>query len=217
MFLKYKTLKKVFPNLAFTSYVSELKKIFKDCNTVLDLGCGAWSPVSFLDWEYSLGVDACSDSLFEAKQKSTHTEFRQMDIKNIVQTFSKDKFDCCVALDFIEHFTKQDGLKIIEDMEKVAKKLIVISTPNGEVLPFKGRDSSLEDHLSSWSVNELKELGFKVVGIYGDKSLRGPSHSLKFKPKILWGLISEMTHFCYARYLFPQRAAALLCYKPVTR
>lgn len=211
-----KIFKEVFPNISFISYIFELRKILKDCRTVLDLGCGDWSPISFLDFEYTVGVDACESSLIEAKNRGTHDEYYLYNIREIDNKFSKDSFDCCVAMDAIEHLSKEDGLKLIKDMELIASKKVVIFTPNSYILPYKARFIDLEDHLSLWSIDEMEKFGYKVIGIYGEKLLRGKSHGLRFHPRFVWAIVSELTHRLYARS-YPKRAAAILCHRDITR
>jgi len=210
----FRMFKEVFPNVSFISYISELRKMLKDCRTVLDLGCGAWSPISFLDFEYSLGVDGCESSMAEAENRGTHDEFYRGNVQEIVDKFADKHFDCCVALDIIEHLSKEDGYKLVRDMEKIAQKKVVIFTPNGFVSPYQSGDVDLEEHLSVWSVDEMKKLGYRVLGVYGDKLLRGKAHGLRFRPRIVWGIISELTQRLYARSC-PKRAAAILCIKNI--
>lgn len=202
----FRIFKKVFPNFSFTTYVNELGKILGDCRSVLDLGCGVISPISFLDIEYSVGVDCCESTISEAKKRGTHDEFCTYKVQDIGNEFSNKQFDCCVALDIIEHLCKEDGYKLIRDMEEIASKKVVIFTPNGFKLPYltKNIDIDFEKHLSSWDTAEMKKLGYKVIGIYGYKPLRGRAYSLRFHPKIIWGIISELTHYpeLTANFLF---------------
>lgn len=203
----------VFPNFAYISYVFELRKILGDCQTVLDIGCGPSSPIRFLEFEYSVGVDGHEPSLTEARNKGTHNEFHLCDVREISKKFTEKQFDCCVAADVIEHLHKEDGYQLIRDMERIASTKVVIFTPNG-FMPQQGKRGNLQKHLSGWDVDEMEKLGYRVVGMFGHNFFRGESHNLRFRPKFFWGIISELTHYLYARKN-PRKAAAILCIKNV--
>ena len=116
-----------------------------------------------------------------------------------------------MALDLIEHLTKEDGLKLIRDMETIAAKKIVIFTPSG-FLSQPSHDGDLQEHLSGWEPEEMRKLGFQVLGMQGPKFLRGEEHQHKYRPKQFWGIISALGHYFYTRRR-PERAAAMLCVK----
>lgn len=63
--------------------------MLEDCRTVLDLGCGAWFPISFLDFEYSVGVDSCELTIARAKDRGTHDEFYLYNVQEITDRFSE--------------------------------------------------------------------------------------------------------------------------------
>ncbi len=203
--------KLTFPRLLFFSYLNTMRKELADCRSCLDIGCGGGSPVRHLQFEYSLGVEGHVPTLEGAKREHTHNEFFLVEATEVGLHFSANQFDCCVALDLIEHLTKADGLKLIGDMERIAAKKILIFTPNG-FLPQQSTDGDLQEHLSGWTADEMKSLGFKVYGMHGLKALRGKEHQHRLKPAALWGIISALSHFLYLRRN-PKNAAAILCVK----
>ena len=68
--------------------------------------------------------------------------------------FSHDKFDLIIMADVIEHFEKPDGLRLLHDLKKVSKKLI-ITTP----IVFSRQDACFgndyEIHRSVWSIGDF--------------------------------------------------------------
>lgn len=202
---------KLLPNLSALSYILRLNKHLKDCKTVLDIGCGELSPLSYLKIDQMTGVEKHVPSLKNAKKNQTHHVYISEDITNISRKFKKNQFDACVALDVIEHLPKKEGYRLIKDMEKIARKKIVLFTPNG-FLNQPSNNNQYQEHLSGWTAQEMKDLGFQVTGVYGLKSLRGAKHELKYKPKIFWGLVSELTNIVYTSK-HPAKAAAILCIK----
>ena len=79
------------------------------------------------------------------------------DIRNLTDYFKRGQFDACIAIDVIEHLPKEEGLKLMEDMESIAKRKIIIFTPNG-FFGRKNRPPTAIYRLDSfWSGSRLNE------------------------------------------------------------
>jgi len=207
--------RQTFPQVALFSYVNGLNKALAECRTCLDIGCGGGSPIRLLNFEYSVGVEGHARTLVEARRNYTHTEYCLARAQDIGKHFTEGQFDCCVALDLIEHLTKEAGDQLIRDMERIASKKVVLFTPNG-FLPQRGADGDLQAHRSGWDAAGMSARGYQVVGMLGHKALRGEQHQHRFRPQFLSGLISQLSHYAYTRS-HPTHAAALLCIKDVQR
>lgn len=205
-------IKKTFPNLALFTLSFELDNVLFDCDSVLDLGCGDNSPLGFIKKKkYSVGVDGFKKSIQISKSKNIHDKYLHKDILKIKNDLPKKSFDAVIALDVIEHLEKKEGFKLIRLMEHFAVKKVILLTPNGFVNQT-GEENGLQEHLSGWNVSDFRKLGFKVYGRYGIKSLRSEKAELKYRPKILWGFISEFSNLLYSR-TNPERAYSLLAIK----
>jgi len=185
--------------------------MLRDCLTVLDIGCGELSPLKFIDSKIT-GVDIGRNTIAAAKKNRTHNHYKVLDIKQLITEFKPKSFDAVVGLDVIEHLKKQDGEKLIKQMEKIAIKKVIIFTPNG-FMPQKG-ESIYDKHLSGWTAAEMKRKGYQVFGIYGPRILRGEWHKIKFKPEFFWTIISELIQWSFI-YNNPEEATALLCIKNI--
>jgi hypothetical protein len=137
-----------------------------------------------------------------------------MNALDLDKTFSPKSFDCVLGLDLIEHLEKEEGFRLISMMEKIAKKRVIIFTPNGLLPQEEFGGNILQIHKSGWSVEEMREKGFRVIGILGWKPLRGSKGSLKFSPKTFWSIISTLTQQVVKNR--PQWAFQILCVKDVT-
>jgi len=196
--------RKSFPNIPFVLFVYKMKQFLDGYQSILDIGCGPNSPLSLLNFQYSVGLDADKLNIKKAKKNKTHDKYVLSDARKIRKIFPSKSFDSVAALDLIEHLPKKDGFCLIEDMEEIARKKVIIFTPNGFI--------AHPDHLSGWNVAEMRNSGYKVYGIYGLKFFRENNYGIRFRPKIFWGLISELTNCLYS-YHHPEKAVALLCLK----
>jgi len=187
-FVKKKAIKPLYIKL-FPSWIKLLKKEISDCDTVLDLGCGYNSLIQYCNVPFSVGVELFEPYLEESKKKGIHNEYIKEDIRKV--ELKPKSFDAVVLLDVLEHLTEEEGYELIKKMGKWARKKIIIFTPNGLVYQDGYDNNSLQEHKSGWSVKKLEKLGFKVYGINGWKKLRGYKASIKYKPTLLWRIISE--------------------------
>jgi SAM-dependent methyltransferase len=192
----------------------EFQKALQDCSKILDLGCGDGSPLLALAQKpYSVGVDLFAPSIEKAKKLNIHNEYFQSDVMKIDELFPAKSFDAVMALDLIEHLEKEQGLALLKKMESVARKKIIIFTPNGFLTQGIHFDNPLQEHQSGWTVKEMKKLGFKVIGIGGFKPLRGDLAQIKWKPVFLWTIVSYITQL-FTRDV-PSLAFSLLCIKEI--
>jgi hypothetical protein len=119
-------------------------------------------------------------ALDEARARGTHDEYHLADVKKVAEEFPNRRFDACVALDVIEHLEKEDGWRMLESMQKLAARRVVIFTPNG-FIPQKSKDGDLQEHLSGWTADEMRARGYQVFGMYGPKWMRGEYHMVKYQ------------------------------------
>ncbi|MGO9607079.1 MAG: class I SAM-dependent methyltransferase [Candidatus Binataceae bacterium] len=177
-------------------------------DSVLDVGCGENSPLRKLKHPPAgmVGIDA-----FPGVATGIHDEYIVGSALSIEKRFRPQSFDCVVALDVIEHLTKADGYRLIRMMERIARRTIVIFTPNGFLsqLPYEG--NPFQEHLSGWTVEEMRGRGYEVIGLFGWKPLRGDCANIRFRPRRFWQAISIATQPVVRRR--PEHAFALLCVK----
>lgn len=198
--------RKIFPDI-----VTHLKKELRGCKSVLDLGCGYNSPIQYCKIPFSVGVELFEPYLIESKRKGIHNQYIKADIREI--DFEPKSFDAVIAIEVLEHLTTQEGYELIKNMEKWALKKIIISTPNGYLWQNDADNNPLQEHKSGWFTKELEKFGFKVIGLNGFKPLRGYAASIRYKPKLLWYLISDLTQ--KITYYYPKWAFQLFAVKEI--
>jgi len=189
-----------------------LRDALVGCESVLDIGCGVTPTMRQLGVSQTCGVEGYAPSFNEAKRQNTHDQLVQCDVRELSQHFQPRQYDACIALDVIEHLTKPDGMKLIADMEKIARKRVFFFTPSGFLEQHHASNDDLQEHLSGWEAAEMEQLGYRVTGQLGPKSLRGPYHALKCRPAAFWGMVSLMGQLTRSKRN-PAEAAAILCVK----
>jgi hypothetical protein len=127
-----------------------------------------------------------------------------------------NSFDCVAAFDVIEHLTKYQAKMLIENMEEISKKKIILLTPNG----FNPKchledDSPLQIHRCGWTMDEISKRGYLVFGIDGARRLRGEQASATIKPQIVGSFLTRLSDPFVFRC--PSTAFALLCIKNKTQ
>ncbi len=214
--------KKTFPRFVLATFILEIEKHLKDCKTILDVGCGNNSPIGLLEEKYTtIGIDAYKPSITSSEKQKIHNAYILGDIKKLNTLVKKKSFDAVMALDVIEHLEKDAGYKLLDDMERTARKKVILVTPNG-FIPQYNKENKLQAHLSGWTVEDFTNRGYQVEGIYGTKFcniLRTDEAELRWKPKffwaLVWGILVEITHHLYTKKN-PKYSIGLLAVKKIT-
>jgi hypothetical protein len=95
--------------------------------------------------------------------------------------FKDTEFDLVSALHVIEHLSKENGYLLLYEINRLAETSI-IGTPNGFLWQPPFQDNPFQAHISGWTANELKSMGWKKqFGEGGMKFLIGPGAVPKWK------------------------------------
>jgi len=199
---------------SFERFIELLGESTDGCRTLLDVGCGEMSPIAHHKHRFAkmVGVDAHLPSMLAARAADRHHAYCCIDINDVAAVFREKSFDCVVALDVIEHLTKEAGLALLAKMETLARKRIVVFTPNGFLPQHATEDNPYQLHVSGWGAEEMRALGFEVIGIDGWKPLRG-EYAEPRRPKWLTERLSLVTELWFESR--PRHAFQILCVKDV--
>lgn len=189
------------------NYFNFIKKNLKGCSSVLELGCANNSVLQYFPKRYfSCAVDIFLPYLEQSRNKKIHDSFILADISRLC--IKAKSFDCVLALGLLEHLEKSEGLKLLELMQVIARKKIIINMPNGFLRQDAFDGNIYQIHKSGWVCEDLSRLGFKAFGFFGLKSLRTEYGKLRHWPRIFWFIISELTQ-TFA-FKLPQYAAEIV-------
>jgi len=178
----------------FPLYETILADALRNCESVLDVGCGWNSPLARIPKRFSsTGVDLFQPSLTISKKRKIHDRYVRLDVRQLATGFAPRSFDAVLASDVLEHLTKKEGEKLLASMEKIARKRVIVFTPNGFIPQEVYEDNVLQRHQSGWSACELESRGYVVRGFHGWKWLRGERSTLRIRPKKLGVLLSDLS------------------------
>ncbi len=137
--------------------------------TGLDIGCGVTSPLSPLRERgfQSTGLDISSESIREARRRDLHDKYIEGDFRSCELQSEYDVVTCCHV---IEHLSREDGDLLLRRLEKMARYMVYIETPNG----FREQVAEMvpQRHLSGWFPHDFASRGYTVFGS-GIKGARG--------------------------------------------
>lgn len=200
------------------SYPWIIRKHLEDAKTVLDVGCGDGTLMSMVNYDkkYEVtGIDLFKPYLEEAKKTGAYKKVIFGDVRKLVQ--KKQTFDIVLSSQVVEHLGKKDAVQLIETMEKIAKKKVIIGTTHGffPFDPLEGKDNNpLQVHKSGWEISEFKKRDYKTYGqglaiVYKPDGLAHKVDSFLLQ-QILFALSYGLSPLTYS---FPQTSAYLVAVK----
>lgn len=152
--------------LMTTWITKHIQEHIKPEDTVLDIGCGIMGATSNMNCKSILAVDAWKPYLDTVKYKYPTMK---MDIeKGFNASFIGNSYDIVMAIDFVEHITdKEIAFAVIEHMETVARKKVIIFTTEGYVeqkdgLAWAKGNVKYQSHKIGITTNEFKMMGYDV-------------------------------------------------------
>lgn len=205
-------------NLPF-SYMWLLRNSIGNTRTVLDLGCGDGSLMELLSrgkrWQIT-GIDIYKKAIETAGKRNIYSKLVRGDLlKTIKNNNLKSKYDTVFFSQVIEHVTRNDGEKILSEIEKIAKSRIIVGTPRGFMeQPHEFLDDNpYQVHKSGWTIGDFTERGYRVygVGFWPIWSYEG----LGRNANIFWMIVSNIISYIMSPvvYYFPSLAAGVIAVK----
>lgn len=114
-------------------------------------------------------VDISSAYVAEIRKRHTGFEVIRADATEYILNAPTNSFDVISFIDGLEHLTKEDGVTVLKECKRVAKRKVLVFTPEGyiknephDTWGVKGGDK-YQLHLSGWKTKELEDLGYRLV------------------------------------------------------
>ncbi len=132
---------------------------------ILDLGSGPGD--SYLRSRKFRGKDLTCLDIFEPYLKECQRlgfKILHLDALELSKRFKPASFDIILAIDFLEHLEKEKGVRLLADLEKIARRKILIFSPLGWVPMDKDthgfNNVYYQTHRSAWSLEDFQKRGY---------------------------------------------------------
>jgi len=190
------------PYVPLTALNTVWRLLDKQAHTILDIGCGKGEPMKFINRKglfKVVGVDTFQPYLIECSNLRVYSGCVRCDVRAL--PFKRKSIDVAICMAVLEHLPKDDGIKLIKDLEHVARRQIIVDLPKGLYEQHTPRDSNpAQIHKSSWEPDDLKKLGYTVRGqgvpIYGETgSVARLPQSIRWLGYFLYWLASPIVYF----------------------
>lgn len=168
--------KKLYPTKIYLMAITDPLPwvVDRSAKSILDLGCGQGKPMEMVKLRMSVtksvGVDLFKPYIEYAKSHKFHDEYLMKDIRKV--NFKDKSFDVVMASHVLEHMPEDDAWKVLKNMERMAKKQVIIATPIGEHYHPAEDGNIWQLHKSAFTPEEFEKRGYKIKK-YGWKWLLG--------------------------------------------
>jgi 2-polyprenyl-3-methyl-5-hydroxy-6-metoxy-1,4-benzoquinol methylase len=176
--------------------------------TLLDVGIGRGIFGYLLRMQrltngYMVGIDIHKNHLSMVKYYRVYDDLILCDARFL--PFRNRSFDFIICTEVLEHLKKEDGISLLDKLEHIVIKKIVITTPNGFVPQGPLGGATSEIHRSGWYMRDLKKRGYRVLGL-GFRFYKTGKGNWK-----IWGILHHI--FTPLSYVLPQLGEYLIAIK----
>ena len=204
------------PWIPFTALNTVWRMLDKEARTVLDIGCGKGEPMRFINRRkqfYAVGADIFKPYLKEYKRQGIHNEYVLCDVRHL--PFADRSYDIVLCMEVLEHLEREEGKKLLSDMERIARKQVILSTPAGNYKQETYDENPHQEHKYLWIPREMRERGYELIGI-GLRNLGGKSGIQSPLPRLLWPIMNFIWVLAGpVVYFLPGLAGDMVCKKKI--
>lgn len=156
--------------------------------SLLSLCCGIGLELSGLSTQDVTAVDIHDAHIAQVHHRCPQAKTFVSDALEFIKTQEDNSYDVISIIDGIEHMDKDTGLELMDEMKRVAKKEILLFTPEGpsedgylknephNAWGIEGADE-YQKHKSGWTLKELEGMGFEVIRTSEDISQHGEPYT----------------------------------------
>lgn len=111
------------------------------------------------EWNTTIdGIEGCA-SYITPVHEYAYNKIMIGEALETLKVLKDNSYEMVMAIDILEHFHKEDGLVFIQELKRVASRLVLISTPK-EFVAQEYEENPYETHRSLWTDKDLQELSF---------------------------------------------------------
>jgi len=193
-------------SLEITPYVTSL--IPNNARIFIDVGCG-YGSIGYLIKVHLfmsrikgelIGLDVNREYLQRLSQLNVYDHLVLASASTL--PFKDKTVDVSLSIEVIEHLSEEEGIKLLQELDRITRKRAILTTPNGFHQVFEALNM-YEIHRSGWTAGELRKFEFKVRGI---------------GVKLWWKKRSKLVFFLYhlltpLSFYMPEIGAFLIAWK----
>ena len=186
-------------------------------STLVDIGCGDGETLRLLDAGNrfrSVGIDIFRPYLERCRDLGSHAYLVQADVRCIPL---RDKScDIVLALEVCEHLDKDEGFALVQDLERIAREMVIVSTPVGRYDQGPRNGNPFWAHRSRWEPSDFAAMGYLirgsgVRGFGGDSGVANRHPILRLLHYPISFIASVVTYFV------PALSQHMICFKRLHR
>lgn len=151
-----------------------LDAIPTEAHSLLDVGCGRGLIGAlcriYRTMDLQVGIDGYAPALELGRRHRFYDESIELELTRGALPFDDASFDVVTCIEVIEHLERDDGLRLLDELERVGR-CVVVSTPNGWLEQDELEGNALQRHRSAWRVRDFTSRGYTVRGIGGMRVL----------------------------------------------
>jgi SAM-dependent methyltransferase len=202
------------PFLLFTELNVVSTSMIKNPLTILDVGCGKGEPMQFINRNknlYVIGLDLFKPYLRTCKKLKVHDDLILCDLRAL--PLRNKVANVVICTEVLEHLTRVEGVQLIENLEKIACKQVIITTPVGEYEQTEYDFNPYQVHRWIWTPGEFWQFGYRVRGV-GLRNFGGDKGIARKTPNIFLPLVHLIWVFSgLISYIRPSYAGHIVCTK----
>jgi SAM-dependent methyltransferase len=183
-------------------FTASLHAALSGAESVFEPGCGfGWNLLSLAQMpcppKYLVGVEVNEKKIIDprsAPAKQAGVSFWRADALEYLRTLEANSYDGVLMVDFVEHFTPEQGREILEHAKLIARKRVVLWGPMGshpQDFDEWGTDGALwETHRWTMLPPDLEERGYACVAwdnYHGERNARGQARDRG----AMWGIFDK--------------------------
>ncbi|SEU18604.1 class I SAM-dependent methyltransferase [Paenibacillus sp. NFR01] len=175
----------MYREIAVNDFMPLLLKHLKFCASILDVGCGTGTLLEQYEADVVLGLDVHRPYLLQRKYTAPHIIPVHANAMHIDRLFLPKTFSAVTLIDSLEHFSKPEGLDLLQKAEMLSNNRVAVFTPRG-FFPQEGTDhfglngEYYQKHNSGWEPEELVALGYEVTVLKGYHHAENPAFRKAF-------------------------------------
>jgi SAM-dependent methyltransferase len=146
----------------FTPVGIASRHINKNVRTILDVGCGTGEPMIYINRKQkyvTTGLDVFPEYINICKKKQSHDNYI---VGDALTAKIERHFDLVLCSRVLEHFTREQGIELINKMENIANVQVIIVTPVGDFKQSEFDGNKYQEHKYIWSDLELQRMGYRT-------------------------------------------------------